>query len=482
MKREFLINILFLIAINLLIKPFYIFGIDRTVQNLVGAETYGIYFVLLNFTYLFQIINDFGIQNFNNRQIAQHSQLLEKYLPNILLLKLLLAILYLLITFSLAVGPGYWAIYRHLLIFIAINQILVALNFYIRSNVSGLGLYRTDSLLSALDKLLMIGICGYLLWLAPFREQFQIEWFVYAQMASLLLTILVGFGIVVRWMKWLSFVFNKAFLILLLKESWPYALVIFLMTVYTRIDGVMLDWLLADGTYQAGIYASAYRLLDATNMIGFLFAGLLLPMFAKMIKAGERVDELLRFSFQMIWAGAISLTIACWFFKEEIMLLLYTEATPYWGTVLGWLMFSFIAVSGTYIFGTLLTANGSLKKMNIIFVVTIILNIILNYWLINAYKASGAAIATLITQSFALLGQIWLAMRLFELNLNARLFGRIASFAATVTLINYCCYHYGIFSWGVNFSLGILISGTTAFLFQLIHPQTVGELFSKKLE
>jgi hypothetical protein len=64
MNREFLINTLFLVVINVIIKPFYIFGIDRAVQNRVGEVNYGIYFALFSFTFLFQIINDFGIQNF----------------------------------------------------------------------------------------------------------------------------------------------------------------------------------------------------------------------------------------------------------------------------------------------------------------------------------------------------------------------------------------------------------------------------------
>ena len=76
MNREFLLNILFLVFINLLIKPFFIFGIDLTVQNRVPDGDYGLYFTLFNFTYLFQILNDFGIQNFNNRNLSQHPQLL----------------------------------------------------------------------------------------------------------------------------------------------------------------------------------------------------------------------------------------------------------------------------------------------------------------------------------------------------------------------------------------------------------------------
>ena len=41
MNREFILNILLLVFINLLIKPFFIFGIDLTVQNRVG-EDYGL--------------------------------------------------------------------------------------------------------------------------------------------------------------------------------------------------------------------------------------------------------------------------------------------------------------------------------------------------------------------------------------------------------------------------------------------------------
>lgn len=51
MKKKFVTNLAFLIGVNLLIKPFWIFGIDRTVQNSVGAVDYGIYYALFNFPF-----------------------------------------------------------------------------------------------------------------------------------------------------------------------------------------------------------------------------------------------------------------------------------------------------------------------------------------------------------------------------------------------------------------------------------------------
>ena len=70
MARRFIANLSVLIILNLLIKPIYVFGIEVSVQNAVGAETYGLYFALLNTAYLLQIINDFGLQIYNNRLVA----------------------------------------------------------------------------------------------------------------------------------------------------------------------------------------------------------------------------------------------------------------------------------------------------------------------------------------------------------------------------------------------------------------------------
>ncbi len=471
-----MINIFFLVSINLLIKPFYIFGIDRMVQNIVGKETFGIYFALFNFTYLLQIINDFGIHYYNNRNIAQHSQLIHKYFPNILMLKLFLSTIYLFFVFGLAMIFDYDIQIYHLILAIAINQILVSLLFYLRSNISGLGYYRTDSIISALDKLLMIIVCGILLYVPAFSKNFQIEWFIYAQTATLATSAFISFWVVKRHLKVLQFKFNKAFLFLILKESYPYALAIFLMTVYTRVDAVMIERMLSDGAAEAGIYASAYRLLDAVNMIGFLFAGLLLPMFAKLIQAKESFQELLRLSFGLIWAGAISISIPTFFFQKEIMELLYWEATPYWGEVLGYLILTFIAVSGTYIWGSLLTANGNLKKMNIIFAIGIVANIILNYFLILKFKAAGAAMATVLTQFFVLFAEMLLAVNIFQMKVNYSLILKIILFIIAVVGISYGFASNTTFDWRLRFIMNGGVAFLAAVVFGLIDLKMIKEM------
>ncbi len=66
MKKHFITNLALLILLNLLIKPFWFFGIEVGVQNRVGEEMYGFYFSLFNFAFILNILLDLGINNFNN--------------------------------------------------------------------------------------------------------------------------------------------------------------------------------------------------------------------------------------------------------------------------------------------------------------------------------------------------------------------------------------------------------------------------------
>ena len=481
MRREFLLNILFLVFINLLVKPFYIFGIDRTIQNRVGLEEYGIYAALFNFTFLLSIINDFGIQTFNNQHISQQKERLPIYFPNILILKIILGFTYTLTVTVAAVILGYARSYAHLLAFLIINQILLSAILYFRSNISALGFYRTDSLMTILERILLISICVLLLWANPFAGPFQIAWFIYAQTCSLAITAVVAFVLVYRQVPSFQFQLDTKVLRTLLRKSAPFALVIFLMTVYTRIDFVMIERLLVEGKKEAGIYAAAYRLLDAVNMVGLLFVGLLLPMFARLLKAKQAFAPLLQMSARMMFCGTISLAIAVCFFRIEIMDLLYEHTDRYAADVLGLLIFTFILVGGGYIYGTLLTANNSLKELNQLFFISVLLNIGLNFYCIPRWGALGAAGTTLFTQLFAFIGQILIAHNLLQLKTDTILIGQLLGFACLMLGITYLGYWYFPFGWILNFLLVLLLGAILGFAIKLVNIKWFVALLGTRL-
>ncbi|KAF0235624.1 MAG: hypothetical protein FD181_3378 [Prolixibacteraceae bacterium] len=478
MKRKFVTNLILLLALNLLIKPFWIFGIDRTVQNMVGDESYGMYFALFNFSLLLNILLDVGITSFNNKNIAQHNFLLNKHLSNLVGLKFMLAIVYAVFSLVVAAIIGYGKIQFHLLFFLIFNQFLISFTLYLRSNLSALHLFRTDSLVSVLDRALMITICSLLLFPGYLREHFTIEWFVYAQTAAYVLTSLITFLIVLNKSGKINIQFNLKFYIVFLRKSYPYALLILLMAFYNRIDGVMLERLLPGplGKQQAGIYAQAFRLLDAVSMFGVLVAGLLLPIFAKMIKQSEPVAQMIKLSFTFLFVTAVVVAVSSIFYNREIMEVLYHSNTEHSSELLGILMTGFIGIATTYIFGTLLTANGSLKQLNWMAFAGMVINVSLNLYLIPRYQAFGSAYASLFTQFVTSGAQVVMAVLVFKLKPNYMFLFRLFAFVgATVTLAFISILFE---NWFYGYLFLIATSVFSAFLFGLFK---IGELIKTLL-
>ena len=469
MKRKFVTNLFLILFLNLLIKPFWIFGIDRSVQNLVGAESYGLYFSLLNFSMILNILLDLGITNFNNRNIAQNQNLLSKHLSNIVGLKFLLSIGYTVVCLAIAAIIGYNQVQFHLLFFLILNQFLISFTFYLRSNVTGLHFFKTDSVLSVLDRSLMILFCGALLYTNWFGGYFSIEWFVYAQTAAYAASSLIAFFIVLYHSGRIKFRFDFKFFWVFLRKSYPYALLILLMSFYNRMDSVLIERLLPDpiGKEQAGIYAQAFRLLDAFAMFGVLFAGLLLPIFSRMIKQKEELGQLIQFAFLLIIVPAIMIGVSANFYETEIMQLLYTDHISASAPIFGILMIGFIGIATTYIFGTLLTANGSLKQLNIMATIGMLINIGLNLILIPQIQAMGSAYASLITQLLTACSQLIIAVVIFKLRINYLLILKLIGF--TLFLIISCKISLYIDNWIWGFSLVLLSGLTYAFISKLMN-------------
>ena len=83
-----------LIALNAFIKPLWIFGIDREVQNAVGPAEYGSYFSILGLSVFFSFLLDWGFTVFFNRQLSLDPENFSKRIGGFVLLKIVFAIVY----------------------------------------------------------------------------------------------------------------------------------------------------------------------------------------------------------------------------------------------------------------------------------------------------------------------------------------------------------------------------------------------------
>jgi len=136
-------------------------------------------------------------------------------------MKVLLGVVYIMVTFIMALTLGYTADRLKLLALLGFNQFLTSLILYLRSNISGLLLFKTDSFLSVLDRLLMILFCGVLLWGHVTDVPFRIEWFVYSQTAAYLATALAALLIVIKKANFRKPSWNWPFFLMIMKQSFP---------------------------------------------------------------------------------------------------------------------------------------------------------------------------------------------------------------------------------------------------------------------
>jgi O-antigen/teichoic acid export membrane protein len=428
---------------------------------------------------------DFGITNYNTRTIAQDPDKLPELFPSMLSARLVLIFVYMSLAFLWAWVFGYRGWELLLLGGILLMQALNSIVLFIRSNVAALQRFKTDGMLSITDRSLMIIICGFMLLYPPLAHNFKIEWFVITQVVCYSIAAAAGYLVLrriggIR----LSFTFHGPTILKIIKQSFPYALLIFQMSIYNRSDAIIMERLLQDGKAQADIWAAAFRLIDQANILGLMFATVLLPLFGKMLSEKQDVSQIVKLCVNMLIPFSFMVAIAGIFFSGDIMHLLYKGSIGNieYDIVFAWLIASFPAWCLMYIYSTLLTANGSLKILNIIAFAGVIVNLSLNFYLVPGQKAVGGAMTSFITQTGLSCAFIIFASRTIKLPFNIKWVLAHIGYILLIVMLA-----YGVITilhstpWGIQFFTFGAICIAFMFVFRFISISGVKQLMSKRV-
>ncbi len=155
------------------------------------------------------------------------------------------------------------------------------------------------------------------------------------------------------------------------------------------------------------------------------------------------------------------------YYGFEILDWMYNEHIETSSRIFPLLMFGFMAISTTYIFGTLLTANGNLRELNILASSAVILNIVLNLILIPERQALGAAISSLVTQVYMAVAQIIITIIKLRLVSDYRFTARLVIFILVLFVGGYFLSTY-ISNWYQGAILLILSSLILMFVVKLL--------------
>lgn len=404
--NRFYSSLVLLIILNAVIKPIWIFGIDRQVQNAVGTTTYGTYFSIFNLSIVLGFLHDWGLTFFYNRHLAARNKTLAGNAGHFVFLKILFSIAYIAIVFFIAYISGIkrWDI----VFYVTMTQAMASMFIFFRGIVTAQQWFHTDAWLSVLDKGLMIVVCFPFLYVPSWFGGISIERFLLLQMICTVIAMMAAFSLL------LARHFHFSFKTLwpekyVFRAALPFAFITLLMSFHYRLDGFLLERI--SSAFEAGKYAGAYRLLDAANMIGFLLASFLLPYLARHQHDGQLTSKVILDVRHILVVFSLTVCAIVIFLAPWIQKALYNHNDISYVEVMRWCIPALITYSLVQIYSAVLIAAAHIRALCYITLIGVLINVILNVSLIPHFGAKGSCIAALSSQGFCGLATLVYARR-----------------------------------------------------------------------
>ncbi len=348
--------------------------------------------VLVSF---FAAASSLGTDSLVTRQLLIHPQQQYSILGSAFRLRFLaglasiplIYVTYLLIDRYAPVPPAAPLAYVAIVSLVCVAQSVNIIDCYFQSIAKGKYIMYVQvgaNLLSALLKLVLIGMR------AP------LEAFVWMLLADAVL-LASGYAYVYRAQHRSPFLwkFDRKIAAHLLKHAWPLALSSVFVTLYMKIDQLMLDafW----GKASLGVYATVVTLSEGwyffpMALVTALFPALMHARRDDPTRYRKRLQQLYELMVVISVGIALIITFAApyiyqWLYKPEFQVGAPTLSIHVWAGV-----FVFLGTaSGQYLIAENLTRISFLRTA-----VGALANILLNLWLLPRYGMNGAAVATLL--------------------------------------------------------------------------------------
>ena len=368
------------------------FFVGVYVARYLGPADYGLFSYAASFVGLFLGISALGLDSILIRELVKNERKRDELLGTSFILKSIGSILVIIIVL-IAVKFTNNDSFTNLLIYIIVTGTIVrsfnVINFYFQSKV--LSKYTVyvqifTSITCAVIKLVLI--------------YFNMS-LIYFAIVSLLQSIIFSSGLIVMYIKQKSSLFkwrmNFDLAKKLLKDSWPLILSGIAVSIYMKIDQVMIKNML--DIEAVGNYAVAVKLSGVWYFIPVAITGSLFPAIVNAKKISEKFyyERLQKLYTLIVWI-AIVIALPMTFLSGWMVKLLFGEQYNQAGSVLMIHIWVGVFVGLAVVKGKW-QVNENLTKFHFYgALVSSIANALLNYFLIPIYGIKGAAVATLISQ------------------------------------------------------------------------------------
>ncbi|KOR30556.1 flippase [Achromatium sp. WMS3] len=393
--RKYFANTSWLMAERIL-RMFITLFVSVYVARYLGPERFGLLSYANSFVGLFLALATLGLNGIVVRELVKSPERRNELLGTAFGLKIIGAILMWLVILT-AVHLTSNDVQTNTLIaiiaFAAIFQAFNVIDFNYQAEVKSKYVVHAQLIqlvVSSIAKLVLIFIEAPLIW---FAWVYCLDTVVLAMGLAVMYLYHSGRIWVWRW-KWK--VAGK-----LLKDGWPLILSGMVISIYMKIDQVMIKEML--GAEQVGLYAAAVRLSEAWYFIPVAISTSLFPAIISAKKQSEELyyQRLQKLYDLMVWV-AIAIALPTTFLAPWIIeKLLYGEAYIGAANVLSIHIWTGVFVGLASSSGRWLLAENYQIYSFYRYLVGAIINVVLNYFLIKKLGIIGSAWATLVSYMVA---------------------------------------------------------------------------------
>lgn len=365
------------------------------VARYLGPKQFGVYSYALAFVTLFASIAKLGLDGIVVRDLVNHPEKRDVYLGTAFWLKMAGALLTLCI---LATAVPFTGNDRTTILYIfiigsgLIFQSFDVMDFYFQSKVLAKYVAAAKIVqlaISSMLKLYFVFVQADLLWFVVVSVIDQI---------SLALSLAFAY-----WRRKLGSFFGHFAMgtaRTMLKNSWPLILSGVAISLYMRIDQIMIKEML--GTREVGLYSAAVRVSEAWYFVPTIVATSLFPAIVNAKHVSQELyNQRLRRLYSMMLYLAVGVAVPVTLMADSIMATLYGAMYQEGGVVLSIHVWAGIFVGLGVANGQWFLTENLQKLATLNTLVGAATNVVLNYFLIPIYGINGVAFATFASYGIA---------------------------------------------------------------------------------
>lgn len=358
----------------------------------IGANDFGLFSFAFSFAGIFAILIDPGLNILVTRDVAIDKSLTKKYYGNIFVVKSILSLITFFIIWSSLKLLRYDEYTINVVMLMGIFLILNAFYDYFIAVTDSHERMDISAVIKIANKL-FISVFGSLALFFGGKLIDLLNWMILGSgMTVLLVSYLIRKNITNMDVK-----IDWRFLKKVMHVAFPIALTMVFTTLYFKIDIIMLSMFNVSNS-GIGFYSAAVKLIEILNVIPAVFVSGIFPILASFSeKIKSELESTFKKSFQTLLLIAAPIVVTTAILSDNIIRVIYGSAYINSAIALRILIWTSLFIFPNFLLSNLIVIANR-QKLNALFSFScLVLNVILNLFLIPHYSFVGASIATVVT-------------------------------------------------------------------------------------